>query len=696
MIKAYNLNKYYNKGKQNEIHVINDCTLSLPDKGLVTFFGASGSGKTTLLNVLGGLDKAQGMIDYNGVVFKKYQISKIDKLRREKIGYIFQNYNLLLDYTVYDNLKIALSAVDITDKDEVTKRCDYALKKVGLYKYRKKLASQLSGGQMQRVSIARALVKNASVIIADEPTGNLDSNNSIEIMNILKKISENALVLLVTHDKDLAEYFSDKIVEIQDGKIKDIRDTNKDKTNLKANDNHIYLQDLVKVDNDSLTYYFENDTLKKLELTIIEHNNVFYLKSNSKIKLLDESPLQVIDDKYENVKENEDFEYDTSFYNNKKQNNSFKNFFKTLKNEFVNFFKVSKKTKFFYIAMLLIGLIVGFINISYSSYMNVDANDLSYDNDVYQLSQNDSSKDVYQILNKAKDTGLIDSYYNVYENYYTINYYKNSYQSTSIFIYSYMFDTDLIKSYNIIAGRKALYENEIIVGKKLAEYIMSKIGSEATYDSLLSCSFGYSELTIVGVCDKDSYCFYQIGKKLTLGDNLNSNTYFTTPNYDGLTSYLSTNDMKMDTIYNVKYDILKADYKESKFILVPVIIVLVSITLIYIYFSMRSKMINDIYTIGVFRAIGIKRSKITLRYGIEIFVITLFTTLLGYLSVCIIYGSIIERFKRIGGSGVDIFNSPSTYIIGLLLFIVSIVIGLLPITTLMRKTPSQILSKYDI
>ena len=105
-----------------------------------------------------------------------------------------------------------------------------------------------------------------------------------------------------------------------------------------------------------------------------------------------------------------------------------------------------------------------------------------------------------------------------------------------------MFDTDLIKSYNIIAGRKALYENEIIVGKKLAEYIMSKIGSEATYDSLLSCSFGYSELTIVGVCDKDSYCFYQIGKKLTLGDNLNSNTYFTTPNYDGLTSYLSTND----------------------------------------------------------------------------------------------------------------------------------------------------------
>ena len=95
------------------------------------------------------------------------------------------------------------------------------------------------------------------------------------------------------------------------------------------------------------------------------------------------------------------------------------------------------------------------------------------------------------------------------------------------------------------------------------------------------------------------------------------------------------------------YSISSETNKESKFILVPVIIVLVSITLIYIYFSMRSKMINDIYTIGVFRAIGIKRSKITLRYGIEIFVITLFTTLLGYLSVCIIYGSIIEIFKRI-------------------------------------------------
>ena len=213
MIKVSNLNKYYNKKKNNEIHVINNVNLTLPDTGLITFLGKSGSGKTTLLNVIGGLDKASGSIEYDDVLIKRYSMTKVDKLRREKISYIFQNYNLLLNKTVYENLSLALYAINITDKDEVIKRSDYALKAVGMYKYRKKLAGALSGGQMQRVAIARCLIKESSVIIADEPTGNLDSNNSLEIMNILKKISKKSLVLLVTHDKALAEYLRLKMVK---------------------------------------------------------------------------------------------------------------------------------------------------------------------------------------------------------------------------------------------------------------------------------------------------------------------------------------------------------------------------------------------------------------------------------------------------------------------------------------------------
>lgn len=289
MIKIEHLNKYYNKGKSNEIHVINDTNLELPNIGLITFLGESGSGKTTLLNVISGLDKATGTIEYDDIKFDKYQMNKIDKYRNEHIGYVFQNYNLINDISVYDNLKIALEAIDIIDKQEVDKRIEYALKAVGLYKYKKKQADNLSGGQMQRVSIARALIKNSKIIIADEPTGNLDSENTIEIMNILKKISEKSLVLLVTHDKNIAEFYSNQIIEIKDGKIINIRNTDNN-ASLNNKSNKIYLKDLKEVSNkdNNLSYkIYSNNKIEDLELTIVEENNQIYLKSNKKIKLLE-------------------------------------------------------------------------------------------------------------------------------------------------------------------------------------------------------------------------------------------------------------------------------------------------------------------------------------------------------------------------------------------------------------------------
>ena len=167
MIKIENLNKYYNKGKGNEIHVINDVSLELPNTGLISFLGPSGSGKTTLLNVIGGLDKAKGNIQYDDLTMDKYSMHKIDKFRSKEIGYVFQNYNLLLEETVYSNLEIALEMIGIYDKEEQGKRIEYTLKAVGMYKYRKKRAYALSGGQQQRVSIALSLVKKTKIIIAD-------------------------------------------------------------------------------------------------------------------------------------------------------------------------------------------------------------------------------------------------------------------------------------------------------------------------------------------------------------------------------------------------------------------------------------------------------------------------------------------------------------------------------------------------
>ena len=193
MINVKNLNKYYFKGSKNELHVIDNTSLQLPNNGLITFLGHSGSGKTTLLNVLGGLDSAEGLIEYDDLTINNYNMRKADIYRLENIGYVFQNYNLLQDETVYDNLRYALEVFGITDEEEVNKRIEYALKAIGLFKYRKKKAYALSGGQQQRVSIARALVKKSKIIIADEPTGNLDSENTIEVMNILKKISKTKI-----------------------------------------------------------------------------------------------------------------------------------------------------------------------------------------------------------------------------------------------------------------------------------------------------------------------------------------------------------------------------------------------------------------------------------------------------------------------------------------------------------------------
>ena len=185
MLRLEHVNKYFNKNRKNEIHVINDTTLEMENKGLVALLGPSGCGKTTLLNVIGGLDKVnRGKVYVNGQRITGRTSHKIDKIRNLNIGYIFQNYNLVDNMTVFDNVAIALKMVGVKDKKEIAEKVNYVLEKVGMYRYRNRYADMLSGGERQRVGIARAIVKNPAVVIADEPTGNLDSKNTLEVMNI--------------------------------------------------------------------------------------------------------------------------------------------------------------------------------------------------------------------------------------------------------------------------------------------------------------------------------------------------------------------------------------------------------------------------------------------------------------------------------------------------------------------------------
>lgn len=298
MIKITNLNKYYNKNKSNEIHVVNDATMSFPEKGLVTIFGESGSGKTTLLNLIGGLDSFNsGKIEIDGKVITKYSSKKIDEIRNQKIGYIFQNYLLLGHKTVYENLDLVLSMYNLS-LEEKNKRIDYVLKAVEMYKYKKKLVSELSGGQQQRVAISRALIKSPSLILADEPTGNLDEKNTIQIMNILKKISKDILVILVSHEKKMAMSYSDYMIEIKDGKIVNNSQVDSISSYQYEDDQNLYLKDYEykEIKNDKVSLSFYSNDNNHISLKIIEKNGKFYLSSTSNIVLLDEnSEVKIID-----------------------------------------------------------------------------------------------------------------------------------------------------------------------------------------------------------------------------------------------------------------------------------------------------------------------------------------------------------------------------------------------------------------
>lgn len=318
MIKIDRVNKYYNKGKANQIHVIDNTTMTLPDEGIVCLLGPSGCGKTTLLNAIGGLDKVDsGTITIDGQRITRLSSNKIDSIRNVRIGYIFQNFNLLDDRTVFENVAIALRMIGIRDNTTVTARVRYCLEKVGIDQYRNKLAGSLSGGQRQRVAIARAIVKNPSIIIADEPTGNLDSNNTLEIMNIIKTISREKLVILVTHERNIAEFYSDFVAEMKDGKI--VKAYNNDSSRYLDYqlENKIYLKDMAVhkgFSRDDVKVDVYSDEERQADIKVVIRGNNLYINTGGMLNVVDEtSNIEMVDEHYtamdESYFDDKDFDY---------------------------------------------------------------------------------------------------------------------------------------------------------------------------------------------------------------------------------------------------------------------------------------------------------------------------------------------------------------------------------------------------
>lgn len=248
MLEVRNLKKIYKMKKGVSVNALNNISIKFPEKGLVFLLGKSGSGKSTLLNLLGGLDKYDsGEIIIKGVSSKDFKQSHFDSYRNTYVGFIFQEYNVLEEFSVGANIALAL---ELQNKKATDQQINKILEEVDLTGFGNRKPNELSGGQKQRVAIARALVKNPQIIMADEPTGALDSNTGKQVLDTLKKLSKDKLIIVVSHDREFAETYGDRIIELADGKV--ISDVEKNSDNIIDNKYSSEYSESFKFDDDSI------------------------------------------------------------------------------------------------------------------------------------------------------------------------------------------------------------------------------------------------------------------------------------------------------------------------------------------------------------------------------------------------------------------------------------------------------------
>ena len=218
MLELKSVRKEYISGDET-VHALKGINLSFRNSEFVSVLGPSGCGKTTMLNIIGGLDQyTSGDLVINGKSTKSYKDKDWDVYRNHSIGFVFQSYNLIPHQTVLANVELSLTLSGVS-KEERRKRAKQVLEKVGLKSQMHKKPGQMSGGQMQRVAIARALINDPDILLADEPTGALDSETSVQVMELLKEISKEKLVIMVTHNPDLAGRYSTRIIKLLDGEV---------------------------------------------------------------------------------------------------------------------------------------------------------------------------------------------------------------------------------------------------------------------------------------------------------------------------------------------------------------------------------------------------------------------------------------------------------------------------------------------
>lgn len=531
MIRLENVNKYFNRLKKNEIHVINNTSLEIAGPGLVAILGPSGCGKTTLLNAIGGLDNVStGKIFVNNRRLTGRTVWAKDKIRNLNIGYIFQNYNLVDNMSVFDNVALVLKMQGVKDKEEIKDKVHYALEMVGMYRYRNRYADMLSGGERQRVGIARAIVKNPAIVIADEPTGNLDSRNTLDVMNIIKTISKTKLVLMVTHEEKLANFYASRIIRLRDGSVvSDEINTNESNLDYRIDDK-IYLGDVqnhqeVSIYGSKINIYQEDEQIADMDI-VIKNGNVYVRvkDENLRTEIVDEhSSVEFVDDKYREISKDDYKEsgYDMAKLEARKppRNASIINLWSMITKGFsqVANYPIMKK-------ILLFGFFISAMFIMYSisntaAVLNTPDERFVDTNHHYLIVKNKGmSSDQYSKLESiaAENKGYVIPGKSkitlpiIYKNYLQTGINMGEKISVS------MTDINAIKYKDLIAGKMPEASNEVVVDK-LAFKKLFEEGGYATQAGLfkgedfVGMTFNldeYVNLKITGIVDKSSPSMY--------------------------------------------------------------------------------------------------------------------------------------------------------------------------------------------
>ncbi len=816
MVKLEKVNKYFNRRKPNQIHIINNTSLELEKTGLVAILGHSGSGKTTILNAIGGLDKVnKGKIFVNGKKITKRSSYVVDKIRNLNIGYIFQDYKLLDNLSVYENVAISLKMIGIKNKKEIEKRVKYVLEAVKMYRYRNRPARMLSGGEKQRVAIARAIVKNPSIVIADEPTGNLDSKNSLEIMNIIKALSKDKLVILVTHEIDLANFYASRIIKLQDGKI--IEDyENKPKESLEYRlDNKLYLKDFQSKDtlnkNKINVDLYTNNENNEVNIELAIKNGNIYIKSKSqKIEVIDEnSAIELVNEHYKKLDKSiyDDYDYNLEKIIDKRYKTKYTSIYGIMKSIINGFKRISNYTilrkilliGFFASSMFIVysvSNIAGTLDIKDTDFMVVDKNYLQVDMgnvNVENFLRYEQLENIDYIL--PGDSNI--SFKIKFDDYYQLSRYSFELSGSLVSI-------DTINQNDIVKGRLPEDNYEIVVDKRVIEHMVNSdsgmmrnmgIKSEEELLNKTISMNNMKDFVIVGIADTKALSiftsremFINLLNNSTKSDGL-MGMYIPTSNeetesavmdynlylddivitkgrlpendyevivnksnqYDmklnkKIKTKVNNNELKVVGYYDsksniqaylvnnntVKYDVVnksnglmiypknkqdiinkfkneynlnvidryerdKENYlsKKEKSIRSSIIFatIILSISLIEIYLMMRSSFLSRIKEIGIYRAIGVKKADIYRMFLGEILVITTFSSMLGIILMAYILNGIsnIPYVDRM-----FIINNKTVGISILIVYLFNIIIGLMPLHRVLKKTPAQILSRYDL